>query len=125
MTTIIKFEDVQQGDKLRVTTVVQDVEFVYTGVAHHKGNNDVKDWRTKGGIWLGMDYHKDTVIELLDRPKSPEEALKERRDKLVQEFAEGLGADRPNLYRYSHSTDMTKAAVDRIIKLEDEAKESL
>lgn len=124
MSTTISFEEVQQGDKLRVTHTLQDAESTYVGVAHYKANNHIKDWRTKGGVWLCMDEN-NAVIELLERPKSPEEILAERRDKIVQELASAMGRSLSDDYSYAYSTDLTKAAVNRIIKLEDEAKESL
>lgn len=113
MSTIITNEDIQKGDKIKVTYNNSDVEYSRTGVAFNQ--NFDGDWDTAKGVFLTFNTRNNQVIELLERPKTAEEILKERRDKLAVDFS---WAD------YANVSGSMQQAIDRIIFLEDE-KEAL
>lgn len=117
---IITSAEVRKGDKLKVTWPTLDVEKTFVGVADHLGKTSkVIVWYTEQRSMLVNDHRRDQVIELLERPKTPEEILQERRDKLVATF---VGAD--SWIKYHNTSVALRRAVDHIIKLEDE-KEAL
>lgn len=70
LNTVINASQVQEGDKIRVTTQDGDRTNTYTGVANNFKLSDVdgtRRWFTKGNwtLWTADD---SAVIELLDRP---------------------------------------------------------
>lgn len=117
MSTIIKLSDIRKGDKIKVTWRYYDVEYTRTGVAN-LGDSD-NDWMTLGGIYLTLTSRGKQVVELLERPKTVEEILAERRDKLASDFSPSE-LD----YRYRNLSDMSQNLINHIIELEDE-KEAL
>ena len=67
---MIKFEDIRQGDLLRVTVTIDDAEFIMTGRAHtfRKADADWYDsWSTEAGHTIVHRNYRDTEIELLER----------------------------------------------------------
>lgn len=116
--SIITPQEVRKGDKLKTAWTDGDAAFTMTGVANKK--DGVGDWQTPGGAWLvATRWRKDQTIELLERPKTPEEILQERRDKLAKDLG---GGSRQEMY--VHCSLLSQKAIDHIIFLEDE-KEAL
>jgi len=115
VSTIITQNKIRKGDKIKVTYTSSDVEYSRTGVAFHQSSEG--DWETTQGIFLTFTSRQNQVIELLERPKTAEEILKERRDALVVKYA-GHGGE------YAWASELSKQLVDRVIELEDE-KEAL
>lgn len=117
MSTLIAKNSIRKGDKIKVTYVSGGMEHQLVGVAH---KSDIDgDWRTEGDGLLTNLYHGNQKIELLERPKSAEEILAERRDKLALEFSPFQLK-----YKYTNLSHMSQILVNRIIELEDE-KEAL
>lgn len=118
MSTSITPEDVRKGDTLRTSWTDGDAKFTMEGVANKK--DGLGDWQTPQGAWLvATRWRKDQKIELLERPKTPEEILAERRDNLAKDLGGGSRQE-----KYGLCSPLAKAAIDYALNLEDE-KEAL
>lgn len=66
----VKFEDIREGDVLAVTTVVDDVECIMHGTAHHFSKADggwYDSWVTEHGQTLVYRDYGNQTIEILER----------------------------------------------------------
>lgn len=116
----ITLADIRIGDKLKVTWEVGGCDMQLIGKAAYKAQRSrmtvdpSSEWKTQEGMFLTHKERKNQQIELLERVKTPEEILQERRDKLAETFSVGSVK-----YQYHNLTPISRNLIDYVIKLED------
>lgn len=116
----IALADIRIGDKLRVTWEVGDSEMQLIGKAAYKAQQSrmtvdpTSEWKTSEGLFLTHKDRRNQRVELLERVKTPEEILQDRRDKLAEAFS--IGSLK---YQYHNLTPISQNLIDYAIKLED------